>query len=320
MTRVRNVMKRMLLSCLIIVSLLTALGVGALAESQIGLLKHLDVDGVDYIAKTDVTTVLLMGVDRGADDADRARYREGGQADFLLLVAIDHRDKQIHQLQIERDCMAEIQTVGVLGNISGTRVSQLCLAYGMGDGGEMSCELQRDAVSKLLLDTEIDLYASLPLSGIGVINDALGGVTVVIPEDFTALDPEMVKGAELTLNAQQAEYLVRGRMEIGDGTNAARMQRQQVYMRAATGQFKAKMKEDVNFADELLDALDDVMISNFSRGRIINELNRAYQYDILPVETLAGEYTIGADGFREFHADADALKAWVVETFYTPNN
>ena len=130
----------------------------------------------------------------------------------------------------------------------------------------------------------------------------------------------MVKGAELTLNGQQAEYMVRGRMNIGDGTNAGRMKRQQVYMKAASGQLKARMRENINYADEFLDALDEVMVSNFTRGRIINELNRAYQYDILPAETLAGEYTIGEDGFQEFHADQDALFAWVVDTFYTPNN
>ena len=292
----------------------------ACAESGIGLLKHLDVDGVDYIGKTDMTTILFMGTDRQDSDRARARFREGGQADFILLVAIDHNEKQIHLLQIDRDCMAEIKTVGVFGNISGKRVEQICLSYGMGDGFEMSCELTADAVSKLLFDTEIDMYASLPLSGIGIINEALGGVTMKIPADYTRYDPALEKGAELTLTNEQAEYIVRGRKEIDDGSNAGRMQRQQVFIKAAPNQFKSKLRENINFADQFLDALDEVMIASFTRGRIINELNRAYQYDILPVETLAGEYTIGEDGFQEFHADEEALFAWVVDIFYTPNN
>ncbi|MBQ9474805.1 MAG: hypothetical protein IJU69_00925, partial [Bacteroidales bacterium] len=89
---------------------------------------------------------------------------------------------------------------------------------------------------------------------------------------------------------------------------------------AATNQLRAKLKENANFADTLLDAVEEVMVSNFTRGRIINEVMRAYQYDILPVETLTGEYTIGADGYQQFHADPDGLFAWVVDALYTPNN
>ena len=62
------------------------------------------------------------------------------------------------------------------------------------------------------------------------------------------------------------------------------------------------------------------MVTNIARGRLVNELNRAYQYDILPVDTLAGEYTIGEDGFKQFHADPDSISAWVAQALYTPNN
>ena len=303
--------------CLLLVCQLL---VSASAESGVGLLRHLEVDGQDYIARTDITTVLLMGVDQRTFDRERAMLHHGGQADFIMLLVVDHGARQIHQLQIDRDCMTEITTIGILGNRSGSRVTQLCLAHGFGDGFEISCELTAEAVSKLLLGTEIDMYASLALNGIGVINEVLGGVTVTLPEDYTVHDPAMVKGATLTLNDQQAEYMVRSRMEIGDGSNASRMQRQQVFIKAATAQFKSKLSENINFADTMLDALEEVMVTNFKRGRIINELNRAYKYDILPVETLAGEYTIGADGFREFYADAEALRQWVLETVYTPNN
>ena len=51
---------------------------------------------------------------------------------------------------------------------------------------------------------------------------------------------------------------------------------------------------------------------------MINEVTQALTYDILPVETLTGEYTIGSDGFVEFHADEDAVAAWVLQTLYEP--
>ena len=293
----------------------------ALAESvgTVGLLRHIQVEGVDYVEKTDITAVLLLGIDRrGALDTSAGRYRQGGQADFQMLVVLDHAARQVHRLQIDRDCMTGIDAVGLSGNVTGRYAAQLCLAYAMGDGGKMSCDLAVDAVSRLLLDTEIPLYAAIGMDGIGAINDVLGGVTVTLPEDYTVYDPEMEAGRTLTLTAQQAEYMVRGRMEISDGTNESRMRRQQVFIAAAQEQLRQRLKENVNFADALLDALDGVMVSNIARGRMINELNRAYRYDILPVETLAGEYITGKDGFGEFYADAEALSAWVLKVFYAP--
>jgi len=53
---------------------------------------------------------------------------------------------------------------------------------------------------------------------------------------------------------------------------------------------------------------------------MINEVNRAYNYDILPAETLAGEYSIGDNGYMEFHADKDAVSAWVIQNLFEPKN
>ena len=64
--------------------------------------------------------------------------------------------------------------------------------------------------------------------------------------------------------------------------------------------------------------VDPVLESNLSRGRMINEVNRAKDYDILPVETFPGEYKLGHDGFMEFHPDTDSILSWVLSTFYTP--
>ena len=118
-----------------------------------GQLKTVEIGGVKYREKPAVTTLLICGIDVPAetDDISEATYRNAGPADFLLLLGIDHTDKKIHQLQIDRDCMTEITTIGILGKRSGSRVTQLCLAHGFGDGFEISCELTAEAVSKLLL-------------------------------------------------------------------------------------------------------------------------------------------------------------------------
>ena len=57
--------------------------------------------------------------------------------------------------------MTEITILGVLGEEAGTVKTQLCLSHGFGDGGAQSCEFTVDAVSNLLLGTQIDFYICL---------------------------------------------------------------------------------------------------------------------------------------------------------------
>ena len=69
----------------------------------------MEVDGVTYRRRTDLTTILVMGID----------HAHPIQADFQLIV-IDSKDKTVRQLKIDRDTMAEVTVLGMLGNPVGT--------------------------------------------------------------------------------------------------------------------------------------------------------------------------------------------------------
>lgn len=51
----------------------------------------------------------------------------------------------------------------------------------------------QEAVSNLLYDIPIHDYLSLNMSGIVPIVDQIGGVTMTVPEDYTAIDPVFVQ-------------------------------------------------------------------------------------------------------------------------------
>ncbi len=288
------------------------------ASESFGRLHAVEYDGAIYLRRPEVTTVLVMGVDREEGDEPEG-FRDGGQADFLMLVALDHKNNTVSRLQIDRDAVTDVPVVGVLGNDAGTRRMQICLAHAYGGSEEDRCRHTVQAAANLLAGETAQQYMSLMLDDIGVLNSALGGVTVTIPEDLTAVDPAFTSGAVVTLTDAQAEALVRARMSVGDGTNASRMARQRVFMAAALSQAKALMKEDPEFAGKLFDTMKDMGgHRSFQRGQMVNQLNQIYSYDILPVETLPGEYTIGADGFVEFHAEEKATAEWILRTLYEP--
>lgn len=285
------------------------------STQHVGQLKRVSYNGATYREKPAMTSLLLIGTDR-EEGSTGYGARQGGQADFLLLVVIDDNEKAVHQLQIDRDTITAVETLGVLGNPVGTKQMQICLAHAFGVTPEDNCQSVLKAVENLLEGIEIDHYFCMEMGSIGKLNDALGGVTVTLNEDLTVLDPQMAKGATLTLNAEQAELLIRSRMQVGDGTNKSRMQRQRLFMDAAADTLKKRIKQDVGFANSFLDQLEADITMDMQRSALLNQLNKAYGYEIGPVQTIDGEHTIGSDGFMEFHAAPGAAVQWVIDVFY----
>lgn len=275
------------------------------------------VDGVTYRKKTDIVSILVMGVDRDSTQQADGPY-EGGQADFQRLIVVDTANKTVQQLKIDRDTITDVVMLGYLGSPIGTQKMQISLAHGFGDGKEESCEYARQAVEALLGEGTVDFYLAMNLDGIPTLNDLVGGVTVTLEDDFSALDPEMVQGATLTLHGKQAEYFVRSRMNIGEGTNEARMLRQEAYLSQLLTQLRQQLEQEKQRTAEVLDALADYMVTDMPRGRMINEVWAAQDYTVEPPLALEGEHKVAEDGFMEFYPEESSVQQAVLELFWQP--
>lgn len=266
--------------------------------------------------KRELTNLLLIGVDWAEMDSPAASGRYAGQADFLLLLTFDKKNRTISTLQIDRDTMTDIRVYGPFGDYTGMRETQICLSHAYGATAAENCENTVWAASRLLGNIPVDGYLALDMSAITALNDALGGVTVTLEEDFSALDPQMVRGATIALQGKQAETFVRGRTGVGDGTNAARMKRQKAFMQKAGDLIVEGLERDSGFAGTLLDALSGHMTMNVTRGWLINKAYESSGYRRTETRTLAGTHALGADGFTEFRADTDALNDLLTASFF----
>ena len=278
--------------------------------------EQVTVNGVKYRQKKNLTTILFMGIDRASDAVQGVGNRNGGQADFLRLIIIDHAEKTISQLQIDRDTMTPITVLSALGNRSSTRTLQISLSHGYGDGKEQSCQFTVDAVSNMLFNIPINGYIAMNLDGINVLNDTLGGITVTLEDDFSHIDPAMTKGTTLTLMGEQAEVFVRSRMSMEVGTNEARMIRQQQYLSQMMDLLHEKVLKDEEFIGTLFDSLSPYLVTNVSRAQMINDAWTSRNYQMNPLYVPEGTHVIGADGYMEFHADETALEQMVLDLFY----
>ena len=275
------------------------------------------VDGITYRKKTDIVSILVMGVDRDSTQQADGPY-EGGQADFQRLIVVDTANKTVQQLKIDRDTITDVVMLGYLGSPIGTQKMQISLAHGFGDGKEESCAYARQAVEALLGEGTVDFYLAMNLDGIPTLNDLVGGVTVTLEDDFSALDPEMIQGATLTLHGKQAEYFVRNRMNIGEGTNEARMLRQEAYLSQLFTQLRQQFEQEKQRTAEVLDALADYMVTDMPRGRMINEVWAARDYTVEQPLALEGEHKVAEDGFMEFYPEESSVQQAVLELFWEP--
>ena len=257
-------------------------------------------NGQRYTRNTAVKTILLMGLDRSADDLQQIRPElwEQGQTDLMLLIAHNTFRDTVEVLQIPRDTMAAMKAVTDDGRQTSDTVEQITLAFGYGDGVYKSCELSCDAVSRLLGGLEIDHYMLSDLRSINTVNDLVGGVTVTIPDDRSVWnDPAFVKGQKITLHGSQAERFVRSRDQSDDFSSLLRMEHQKIYLQAFQNQVKSCIRKDPNFLDELFDAVDADILSDMNRkdyvklaGSIVNTAQLQDQdFRMLPGEAQMGE-------------------------------
>ena len=286
-----------------------------------GQLKTIEWNGQTYREKPAVTTLLIIGVDKNEEDASRVssteKYRSGGQADFLMLLAIDHTEKKIHQLQIDRDTITDVCVLGVFGNEVGTRKLQVCLSHSFGATPEDNAKYTVRAIQNLLDGIVIDGYYAFSYSAVPVINDMLGGVTVTLDYDMTSVSPQWTKGSVITLYGKEAEDFVRQRMTVGHGTNKERMDRQNEFMRNAISMMKQNISKDLGFGETLLIAMHDLATSNMTIKQLVQEMNKAFQYEIMDIDHPEGDYTLSDDGYIEFHMRESAGVDWVVKHLYT---
>lgn len=275
----------------------------------------LELEGGSYRLRKNLSLVLIMGIDQPKESLSLG-FRNGGQADFLRLLIVDHSKREFSQLAIDRDTMTPISILGVLGKDVGKKVAQISLSHGFGDGKEQSNAFTVAALSELLLNTPIDHYIALHMDGIVALNDSLGGVEVELVEDFSSLDPSMTAGSILSLQGKQAEIFVRGRMQVGDGSNVGRMRRQEQYVSALAKKMKAEQKKDRDFVGKLFDKMGEYLQSDMGRGQLINLSWNLSQYKSLPVRYLAGEHSLGRDGYVQFRVDKEALQETLLELCY----
>jgi len=154
-------------------------------------------------------TVLLLGSDaRGTGEGDDV----SGRSDAIMVVHIPADHETISVMSIMRDNWVEIPGHG-----------EAKINAAMAIGG---LPLVVETVEQFI-DTRIDHVAIIDFESFSGLTDALGGVTVNNPKEFTAVSGEHFDEGKITLQGDDALAFVRERKAFatGDYQRAANQQR-----------------------------------------------------------------------------------------------
>jgi len=273
-------------------------------------------DGVEYFPRQDITVMMVLGIDQFGPVASSNYYRNKGAADSIMLLIFDEKNEECTVLYLNRDTMLDISVLGVRGEYAGTTYGQLALAHTYGSGLEDSCENVKDTLQKFLPGMTVDYYVAMNMDVLPILNDAVGGVTVTVVDDFSAVDPSITMG-ELTLRGDQVINFVRTRKDVGDQRNVTRMQRQREYVAGFLSALREKENEDIDFIVNVYDAVYEYIVTDCSANTLSGMLDRYLDYPISEVISPEGDNVIGEE-YYEFYVDEDALDALTLRLFYAP--
>lgn len=274
--------------------------------------------GKIYEYNEDIVTFLVMGIDKMEEVSESRNDVSGGQADAIFLVILDPDERSIQILAINRDTMTDVVVYD--SDREGDHpvtTAQIAAQHGFGDGLELSCELTRDAVSKLFYDLPISGYVAVNMAAIPELNDALGGVDVTSLEDMSNVIKGAEEGAELHLEGMDAFRYVKYRDTEVFESARGRLARQKQYLTALVEKAIAETKENITLPIDLYGRLKQYMVTDVTMDEVAylaSELIH-YSFDRDAIYTMEGTTQMG-EKHEEFYPDRDALRDLMIQLFY----
>lgn len=271
-----------------------------------------------YEYNDDILTFLVMGIDQDHETTDNKDLVSGGQADAIFLVVANPDDKTIRMIAVNRDTMTDVVMKGIGDNGEDLTVkAQIAIQHGFGDGREESCELTKEAVSALFYDLPIHGYAAVNMAAIPEINDAVGGVTVTVPQDMSGLNPAWTEGVQITLKGMDSFRYLRWRDTTQFESARKRLERQKGYLSALVQTAIAETKKDMTLPVTLYGSLKKYMVTDVTADEVAYLAGELidYHFEGDNIYTLEGTTVMGTK-YEEFYPDEDALLDLMIKIFY----
>lgn len=275
-------------------------------------------NGKEYRYREDVINILCLGIDKPEAMEKKIERRQIlGMADAILVASIDTEKNTLKIIAIPRDTLTNVTVTNDSGEALNKEEMQLCYQYGYGKRAEQSGQLMVDAVSELLFDVPIEKFCAINFVALPVLNDAIGGVDLVVQEDLSSMEPSFVLGSEIHLEGETALKYVRLRNKTSIEGVTLRTQRQKQYALEFLNKAKTVVANDLSLPVTVFQELQENMSTNVTIADITYLVPELLEMELSEdiIQMLPGESVAGEE-FLEYHADKNAVKELVINTFY----
>jgi LCP family protein required for cell wall assembly len=269
-----------------------------------------------YRYNNTIRTYLFMGIDTDDPVHKAENGISGGQADALFLIVVDKAHEKLSLISIHRNLMTTVKMYNREGEYTGDAELQICLQHGYGDGERLSCQRTADCVSNLFYGIPIHGYVSLNMGGIGILNDALGGVEVTILQDLVSesRNVHLTAGETKVLNGDEAYVYVRSRDITQFDSASDRLARQEQYLNNMIPVMLKRIRS-ASSAVSVYGAAEDYIYSNIDYNRLADEISDMTYDASEGMREVPGEVVMG-EQLEEFYADDDGLYQLILDVFY----
>lgn len=278
-------------------------------------------NGTTYAYNSSMTSILCMGIDkRDGLGLENEAVGTGGQADALYLVALDTATGKTDVIGISRDIYSDIGVYSTDGKYTGTENAQLCLAYAYGDGKETSCENTVNAVERLFYNLPINSYFAIELDAVSELNDAVGGITVTMEDDYLyyGMGFEARAGETVHLWGEQAKNYLQYRNVDELNSSVDRMNRQLNYLEKFGKTAIDMTKKDLTTPVTLFNIVQDYSVTNLNASKIsalgytVATSGAEVEFEKVPGEVIHnGEYA-------QYIVDEQGMLELILDVYYTP--
>jgi anionic cell wall polymer biosynthesis LytR-Cps2A-Psr (LCP) family protein len=280
--------------------------------------QEVEYKGDKYRYNNRIITILLAGLDSEGPLVETRKYGDAARADSINLIVIDTQEKKLSIIGLDRNTITEIRKYTLDGWDRGLFRDFLCWAYTYGNGGKVSCENLREAVSLLLYDVPVNRYVMANRSSFEGLAELVGPVEVTVPnDDLVEIDPKYKKGSVVVVDASNIEKFLRYRDTSRDFTNEGRMERQKAYLTAAADQILETLTAEPQESWKKIQQMEEFIQTDITRNQYLDLVNDLKEVDRDSIEYIIPEGTLSAENYYdEFYLDQEKLLDEVVNIFY----
>lgn len=262
--------------------------------------------------KSGVYTFLLLGVDIRQSDVE-AGTNKIGQSDAIMLAVLDTVTKSVNIISFPRDIMVD----NAYTDIDLRDQVQATLVYAYAGGGQAGCLAMEKAVSAACYGLPLHGYAELPLLAIPELNDAVGGVTVTMDEDLTALNPAFVQGQTLLLQGDLATEYLHCRDIYQAQSSLGRTNRHKQYAAGYISAFRSAWKKQPLLPVKLWHILMDYGESDLSMAEICYLVWNFRDIALEDVSVSTLNVHVAKDGnYEEYYLEDSLVQKTLVDLLY----